>query len=132
MALETGLSYNKKKDKIDGFTELQERSDKYADHALVFMLRGAIQKWKQPIAYYFCEGATKGPEMKAIIKNVVSALVEIGLKPIAFVCDQSSAFQSALRSLSEDTLREKTQCNERTGECAIELDLSLLHRVTFK
>lgn len=35
-----------------------KRTTKYADHALVFMLRGIETGWKVPLSYNFCSGQT--------------------------------------------------------------------------
>ncbi|KAJ8710271.1 hypothetical protein PYW07_009637 [Mythimna separata] len=86
VALEAALSYDKHKDIINGFVELNKKTNDFADHALVFMLRGVVHKWQQPLAFYFSVGNT-------------------GLKPLALVCDQGTAFQAALKSLQEDTRR---------------------------
>ncbi|XP_041968497.1 uncharacterized protein LOC121740625 isoform X2 [Aricia agestis] len=119
MALGMGLSYNSKDDKIHGFVELTGRKNKFADHVLVFMARGAVHKWQQPIAYYFCEGATSGPELKKIIKDIVSAIADIDLKPIVLGCDQGTAFQSAVRNLQEETRREQLLRNEEPDQSVI-------------
>lgn len=92
MSLGMGLSYDSKKDKINGFVELNVRKGRFADHVLLFMLRGADYKWQQPFSFYFCEGATSGPDLKKIIKENVKAVLEIGLKPIVLGCDQGTAF----------------------------------------
>lgn len=80
------------------------------------MIRGAIHKWQQPIAYYFCEGATKRDQLKVIIKEIVAAVVDAGLLPVALICDQGTAFQSTINSLLEDTKREQGRAGGSTGE----------------
>lgn len=63
MALEAGLFYEPT-DEISGLVETIGRQKKFADHALVFMIKGIVCNWKQPIAYYFCEGATSKNDLK--------------------------------------------------------------------
>lgn len=116
MSLETSLTFDDKKDKINGFVELTNKKDKFADHALVFMLRGAVYKWQQPVAFYYCEGATSGLELKSILRDITTAVVECGLKPIALICDQGSAFQSALNSFMQDSKRDQIQSNLEPGD----------------
>lgn len=115
MSLEAAVTYTFK-DEISGFTELSERKPQFADHALVFMIKGVVHKWQQPIAYYFCEGSTSGSELKEILKNIVTAVGDTGLIPIALVSDQGASFQSALKSLKEDTRREQILANKNTGK----------------
>lgn len=115
MSLETALTYNKNKDTINGFVELNTKKKQFADHALVFMLRGAVFNWQQPVAYYYCQGATSGLELKILLKEVISAVVGCGLKPIALICDQGASFQSALRSLKADTARDQILADREPG-----------------
>lgn len=117
VALEAGLTYNKHKDVIDGFVELTEKKKDFADHALVFMIRGAVEKWQQPITFYFCKGATAAVHLKPILHEVIIAVSNAGFLPVALISDQGSAFQSALKSLQEDTRRNHLRAGEETGNC---------------
>ena len=110
------MSYDKHKDMVNGFVELNKKTNDFADHALVFMLRGVVHKWQQPLAFYFCKGATSGVELKQIIKCMITAVGNTGLKPLALVCDQGTAFQAALKSLQEDTRRQQIIAGENIGE----------------
>lgn len=116
MALEPAVTYCSNKDNIDGFVHLNQKSEQFADHALVFMLRGAVHKWQQPIAFYFCEGQTKSTELKVIIKTIVAAVTETGLQPIALVSDQGASFQSAMNELLKDTKRDQLRAGENVGQ----------------
>ncbi|KAJ8720582.1 hypothetical protein PYW08_006047 [Mythimna loreyi] len=59
MALSPHMDFNPKKDRISGFVNHNgESSRKIADHALVFMIRGIMKNYKQPIYYSFCSGST--------------------------------------------------------------------------
>lgn len=117
MALEAALTYyyESHKDVITGFVELSEKTSDFADHALVFMLRGVVQKWQQPLVFYFCKGATSGVQLKAIIKNIIVAVGDTGLIPVELICHQGTAFQSALKSLQADTQREQLIAGEKSG-----------------
>lgn len=42
------------------------------------MVRGLIRNYKQPVAYTFSSGATKGPELAKQIKTVVKELQDAG------------------------------------------------------
>ncbi|CAK1601872.1 unnamed protein product, partial [Parnassius mnemosyne] len=119
VALEVAVSYDKHKDLISGFVELNKKTSDFADHALVFMLRGVVHKWQQPLAFYFCKGATSGVELKDIIKDMITAVGNTGLRPVALVCDQGTAFQSALKSLQEDTRREQIISGERIDDVIV-------------
>lgn len=116
MKLETGVHYTKKDDNIHGFVELTEKNHHFADHALTFILKGAVQKWQQPVAFYFSEGAASGPQMKSIIKEIVAAVCDTGLQPIALISDQGTSFQSALKGLQEETRRSQILAEAQTGK----------------
>ena len=69
VALSPHLTFVEHKDKIDGFVNFGQSSQKkFCDHALVFMVRGICFSWRQPIAYYLCEGTTPAITLKNIIK----------------------------------------------------------------
>lgn len=116
MALDLATTYSSNKDAIVGFVDLQKKEREFADHALVFMLRGAVCKWQQPIAFYFCEGATKTQDLKRIIKDIIAAVTETGLKPIALVSDQGTSFQSALNELLEESKVNQLRAGDNFGK----------------
>lgn len=114
MALEPGLTYTYK-DEINGFVEQPEKIKQYADHALVFMIKGVVYKWQQPIAYYFCEGSISGVKLKEILNKIVTAVGETGLQPLVLVSDQGASFRSALKTLQEETRRSQLLDNKIPG-----------------
>lgn len=76
VCLSSGLHYNKATDQIDGFVDsASNRNQEYADHALVFMIRGIKKKFKQPVAYTFCQGATKHEKLACLLKEVRIKLI---------------------------------------------------------
>lgn len=105
MALEPGLTYDKKHDIIFGFENYDKEttSAQFSDHVLVFMLRGINKKWKQPIAYYFCNGTTKTDRLVLYLKQVISNIFTTGLKVVATVCDQGATNVAAINKLKEET-----------------------------
>ncbi|XP_052740676.1 transposable element P transposase isoform X2 [Bicyclus anynana] len=100
MSLTPQIFFDKAKDKIEGFAT--SKSTKFADHALVFMIKGLKQNFKQPVAYYFTSGLQK-IEMKILIKSVVTELLKSGLIILNTVCDQGPVNVSAITELISDT-----------------------------
>ena len=84
------LSYDQSRDVIEGVTEGESRGEELANHALVFMVRGIVRKWKQPLAYYLSSGPMTGAEMKPLLLACIDSLQSIGLKVMLCVCDQGS------------------------------------------
>lgn len=107
MAVEPGLSYDPKTDQIEGFQNCGEgQSAKFADHVMVFMLRGLHKKWKQPVAHFFTEYGMSAADLQRNIKDVISACQKIGLHVVATVCDQMSSNVKAITNLRKYS-REK-------------------------
>lgn len=76
MCLSSGLNYKSSSDIIDGFIDTGVyRSQMFGDHVLVFMIRGIKKKFKQPICYTFCQGATKQDELVRQLKEVEKKLL---------------------------------------------------------
>lgn len=72
MCLSSGLTYDTVTDEINGFVNTgHSKTQQIADHALVFMVRGIKKKFKQPIMYTFCEGATNQHEIICQLKQVI-------------------------------------------------------------
>lgn len=67
----SGLNYDASVDRIDGFMNSGlYKSLELADHALVFMIRGIKKKYKQPVSFFFCQGATNQHALARQIENV--------------------------------------------------------------
>ncbi len=99
--MEENISYDPKKDELEGLEDLDEgqKGDKVANHASVFMTRSVTQNWKQPIGY-FLTNSTMIPKILAQkIKEGIKKVQATGLRPIAIVMDQGSNNQSAMKLL---------------------------------
>ena len=119
MSIQPNLTFNERNGYIEGLHDFGEnhRIDEIADHVLVFMIRGIKGKLKQPICYAFSsKGGAKGHQIKKMLKKLLTRLVEIGLKPIAIVCDQATTNVKVLNTLIKETkdacLRSGTECSE--------------------
>ncbi|KAJ8711918.1 hypothetical protein PYW08_008872 [Mythimna loreyi] len=107
MSLKPNVAYNERKDRVSGFvTNGQETLPEYADHAQVFMIRGLLKNFKQPVAYTFSQSATKGPELAKQLKAVITELQIAGLNVVATVCDQGTNNVNCIKYLLQET-REK-------------------------
>lgn len=78
MSLTAHLDFEKIKDYIDGFEDLgSKRTNNFATHALVFMIRGLKTRYKQPIAYFLTENI-KADELSELIALVITAVLKTG------------------------------------------------------
>lgn len=104
VSLKAQVHYNERKDKVTGFVDNgQLRKPEYADHAQVFMVRGLIKNYKQPLAYTFSSSATKGPELANQLKEIVTEVQKAGLIVVASVCDQGTNNRQAIKMLLNET-----------------------------
>jgi hypothetical protein len=99
--LSKGLQYCAVNDEMVGCVDLgrQNRSNKLAKHALVFLIQGLHLKFKQPIVYYFTENSIPSIKLKEIIAMLIEELQGIGFKPVATICDQGSTNRKAISDL---------------------------------
>lgn len=78
MSLTTHLDFNSVKDYIDGFVDYGDRREmKFGTHALVFMVRGIVKEFKQPVAYFITENIGS-IELSELIRLVIEAILDTG------------------------------------------------------
>ncbi len=90
MSMRQSLSYDRRRDLIEGVSEGVTRGTDLANHAIVFMIRGLAKKWKQPIAYYLSNGPMAGKEMKTLLFSCIDSLQGLGLTVQVLISDQGS------------------------------------------
>lgn len=117
ISLDPLTNYNSKLDQIIDFEDDGEiRNPIFADHALVFMVKGILRNWKQPLAFTFCHATTKTPTLTKLIQRVIRSLCEIGLKVVTTVCDQGATNRCAINLLKRKSqehflrLGEENRC----------------------
>jgi len=104
MSISAELHYNEHLDGIEGFEDYgYERTQKFANHALVFMVRGITKKYKQPIAYFFCQGSTNNHRLSKIIKDVICEVYSTGLHVVATISHQGATNEAAINNLHSVT-----------------------------
>ncbi|KAE9523366.1 hypothetical protein AGLY_016314 [Aphis glycines] len=92
ISLEPGLKYDKKNDLMLGFEHFGNVvTDRFANHRY-------MQKWKQPFAYYFCQGITKTPMIISCINEVLESVLRTGLKVVATKCNKPTNQKSAINN----------------------------------
>ncbi|XP_043470973.1 uncharacterized protein LOC122504119 isoform X3 [Leptopilina heterotoma] len=127
LLLGLGLQYDETKDKIVGFEDWgNTRTNKFADHGLVFMLRFIDSGDILPISFNFCEGQTTKGQLSFCIKEVIGAVKEAGFNVVATICDGGSSNQSVIDTFLHDT--EKLKGSEyilRYG-CFILYDMEII------
>ncbi|CAI6374122.1 unnamed protein product [Macrosiphum euphorbiae] len=110
MALEANLYFDKSNDCIFGYEAFgcNNRNIKFADHVLVFMVRGTKKKFKQPICYYFVQGTTPTAVLVQCFKEVLTNLASTGLDVVTTVSDQGATNVAAINYLTEPQPADNT------------------------
>lgn len=89
-----------------------ERKALFADHALVFMIKGIYTKWKHVVCFTFCEGTTSTPDLQRLLKTIIRELRSIGLHIVATISDQGATNQAAINKLIKDREEHCKRNNE--------------------
>lgn len=98
VSIQPQVTYDTRRDIICGFEDWgNNRTNKIADHALVFMLRGLHTDWKMPVSYNFCSKTTNAPQLIRCIKEHIYKIREAGLHIVATVCDQGSCNAAVIK-----------------------------------
>ncbi|CAH2086827.1 unnamed protein product [Euphydryas editha] len=100
MSLTPHLQYDSHNDLLEGFAT--NNGKLFANHVLVFMVKGVKENYKQPIAYYFTNSLNK-IQLKNIIKSIVKHAQEAGLVILNTVCDQSTVNVGAITELIKES-----------------------------
>ncbi|KAF4526812.1 hypothetical protein B566_EDAN015138 [Ephemera danica] len=101
IGLKRWLVYNRLHDLFEGYTDLGNgrRAVETASHASVFLLRGLLSDWKQPLSYVLTNGPIKARDLEDLLKQILDKLISIGFDVRAVVCDQGTNNQALIRNL---------------------------------
>lgn len=116
IALKPRLVYSEATDQVDGYEDRGKsaepgRTDRVADHALVFMIQGLRARYKQLIAYYFVKGTISSQQLAAYINELIKAIHNTGFRVIVTICDQGPTNMGALKLLKEHSIARSDQCS---------------------
>ncbi|KAE9523759.1 hypothetical protein AGLY_015819 [Aphis glycines] len=75
VSLDGNIQYNDSTGSISGFENNGlSRTQHFADHSLVFMIRGVVKKYKHPMSYTFCNSTTSSHDLAHQIRKVLQAI----------------------------------------------------------
>lgn len=105
VSISAALQFNESDGNVIGFEDLglNNRSSKFGDKALVFMVRGIRKKYKQPVAFYLTNSSMNSITLSNIIKDVIKAVQSTGLTVISTVCDQASINVTAINIVCQES-----------------------------
>lgn len=114
VSLDVQLHFDNSAGEIIGFEDNGlGRTQNFADHALVFMVKGITKKYKQPISYTFCKSSTKKHDLANQIRTLIRGITSTGLKVIATISDQGTTNCAAINLLKTDTREFYLRNNQR-------------------
>lgn len=91
--LKPNLYYDIKHDRVIGLHDVNgEQNICIAKYAILLMVEGILENWRQPIAYAFISEYDYFPEISTWIDEVLATLIDIGLDVRVFVSDPRSEF----------------------------------------
>ena len=101
MSLKEYLTYIASLDKIDGLEDLAYigQSPYVANHTSAFMLRGIVEKWKQPVGYLLSSGPLNASTLKLALLSCIEKVQSTGFIIKAVILDQGSNNRSMMTSL---------------------------------
>lgn len=77
VSLSPELQYNSSTGIIHDFEDNGSfRTRNFADHALVFLVKGIYKNFKQPIAYNFCKSSTGTHQLAVLIKKLYKVYIQ--------------------------------------------------------
>ena len=105
MTIKEYLEYNAGLDKVEGLEDLGDlgQSRYIANHASVFMLRGLVEKWKQPIGYFLSSGPLEASLLKSCLFSCIEKVRSTGLTPRVVILDQGSNNRAMINALGVST-----------------------------
>ncbi|CAB3998968.1 Transposable element P transposase [Paramuricea clavata] len=97
ISLKTNLSYQSNTDELVGLEDYGDgsKSNFLATSAIVFMTRGIVDNWKQPLMNEACNSIIVKEKLVDIIEKVES----IGLNVVAVISDIGSNFQKFVKEM---------------------------------
>ena len=107
ISIKANLSYDEYKDEIIGLEDFGDgvKNNTTATSALVFMARGILENWKQPLGYYLVHESCNSTKIKEKLLETINKISSISLKVIAVVSDLGSNFQKVLKDLDITPLK---------------------------
>lgn len=92
MSIKSHLFYDIGKDEIIGFVDYgNDKILKPSLHALVVIVKGIYNNWKQPLAYFFVHETCPPDILQNIVERIITKLFDIGLKVRVLVNDMGSS-----------------------------------------
>lgn len=103
--IKQNVQYSEDADRVLGFEDYGDTvnntmENKPANKALVFMLVGLSQKWKEPVAFYFSQNGCNSVMLKKCMFDVLNASqMYAGVDVVTTICDMGVSNVKCLKEL---------------------------------
>lgn len=100
MVIKEAVEYNRERDEVEGLEDFGlsgGRTKLVANHATVFLVRGLMANWKQPLGYFLSSGPMDGKLLHSLLLDCIDRVEEVGLRVKVVVADQGSNNRKAFR-----------------------------------
>ena len=115
MSLKEALNYDHSNYFIVGmenFGDLLPNPHFLVNHALVFVIRGVCEKWKQPLGYVVTSGPVRAQSLNVLLLECLDRTLETGLSPKVIICDQGSNNMSLIDSILKVSFDKPYLCHK--------------------
>ena len=121
MAIKEQVSYDIRNDNVCGLEYFGTggRTRYVANHAGGFMVRGLVDKWKQPVGYFLTSGPMCSDRLTSTLLTCIEKVRATGLIVKAVICDQSINNRYVVNSLGVSVDCPTFQHNGPTILCYI-------------
>ena len=101
MSIKESVSYDRHRDEVEGYEDFGNlgRTRFIANHAIVFLVRGMCEKWKQPLGYFLTSGTMSGSIMGTLLKDCITKVEACGLSVKVVISDQGSNNQNMFQTV---------------------------------
>ncbi|KAK7465210.1 hypothetical protein BaRGS_00037614, partial [Batillaria attramentaria] len=92
MTIKEQVSYNRERDEIEGLEDFGGggRTEHVANHATVFLVRGLISHWKQPIGYFLSSGPIDSKRLHSLLLECIDKVQAAGMEVKVVIADQGT------------------------------------------
>lgn len=107
MSIEPSIFFNVQTGEFEGFEDLGDKQTNHiANHVLVFMMKGVVGNWKQPLSFIFTKGPTNSIDLVRLIKKHVRCCREAGFTVVGSISDQGTNNCAAINYFMKTTTTE--------------------------
>lgn len=101
MSLKSNVFYQSNTDELIGLEDFGDgiKTNCVASSAIVFMARGVVDNWKQPLAYYLVNESCSSTKVREKLEELIDKVESIGLEVVGLVSDIGSNFQKFVREM---------------------------------